>query len=88
MIGDHIDINTTGKTLVLPTEDAAILPSFNQSVLNSDRLTIAESPFGGLKGSGSPDSYFSEFKLSNIPKVFDVFSNGSLAQFLKAYGAI
>lgn len=35
-----------------------------------------------------PDSYFSEFKLSNIPKVFDVFSNGSLAQFLKGYGAI
>jgi len=35
-----------------------------------------------------PDSYFSEFKLSNIPKVFDVFSNGSLAQFLKVYGAI
>ena len=55
VIGDHIDINTTGKTLVLPTEDAAILPSFNQSVLDSNRLTIAESPFGGLKGSGSPD---------------------------------
>ena len=54
VIGDHIDINTTGKTLVLPTEDAAILPSFNQYVLNSDRLTIAESPFGGLK-TGSPD---------------------------------
>jgi hypothetical protein len=35
-----------------------------------------------------PDSYFCEFKLSNIPKVFDVFSNGSLAQFLKVYGAI
>jgi hypothetical protein len=35
-----------------------------------------------------PDSYFSEFELSLIPKVFDVFTNGSLTQFLKAYGAI
>jgi len=50
-----VTLETDGKVLVLPTEDAAILPSFNQSVLNSDRLTIAESPFGGLKGSGSPD---------------------------------
>ena len=35
-----------------------------------------------------PDSYFSEFELSLIPKVFDVFTNGSLTQFLKSYGAI
>lgn len=50
-----VTLSTDGKVLVLPTEDAAILPSYNDRVLDPNRLTIAESPFGGLKGSGSPD---------------------------------
>jgi len=50
-----ITLDTSGKVLVLPTENAAILPCFNEYTLNPNRLTIAESPFGGLKGSGSPD---------------------------------
>jgi len=53
--GNSITLDTSGKVLVLPTENAAILPCFNESTLNPNRLTIAESPFGGLKGSGSPD---------------------------------
>jgi len=56
VIGDHIDINTTGKTLVLPTEDAVKLPLFNEYTLSNTRLTIAESPFGGLKGVIPPDT--------------------------------
>jgi len=53
--GESLNVETTGKVLVLPSGNAAVLPSFNEYVLNSNRLTIAESPFGGLKGSGSPD---------------------------------
>jgi hypothetical protein len=53
--GESITINTAGKILVIPTGDALKLPSFNEYTLNSNRLTIAESPFGGLKGAGSPD---------------------------------
>lgn len=52
--GESISIDTTGKVLVLPTGNDT-LPLFNEKTLNSNRLTIAESPFGGLKGSGSPD---------------------------------
>jgi len=44
VIGDHIDINTTGKTLVLPTETEA-LPSFNERVLNPNR---GMSAFNGM----------------------------------------
>jgi len=50
-----ITLDTSGKVLVLPTENAAILPVFNEYVLNPNRLSITESPFGGLKGAGSPD---------------------------------
>ena len=50
-----ITLETDGEVLVLPTENAAVLPSYNEYVANTNRLTIAESPFGGLKGSGSPD---------------------------------
>jgi hypothetical protein len=53
--GENITINTAGKVLVIPTGDAVKLPNFNEYALNSNRLTIAESPFGGLKGAGSPD---------------------------------
>jgi predicted secreted protein len=53
--GESVTVNTEGKILVLPTGNADILPSFNEYTLNSNRLTILESPFGGLKGSGSPD---------------------------------
>ena len=50
-----ITLDTSGKVLVLPTEDSFILPCFNEYTRNPNRLTVAESPFGGLKGSGSPD---------------------------------
>ena len=50
-----ITLDTSGKVLVLPTGIPEVLPLFNESTLNPNRLTIAESPFGGLKGSGSPD---------------------------------
>jgi hypothetical protein len=53
--GESITIETEGKVLVLPTGNADVLPLFNEYTLNSNRLSIAESPFGGLKGSGSPD---------------------------------
>lgn len=53
--GESITIETEGKVLVLPSENPNILTSHNEYTLNSNRLTIAESPFGGLKGSGSPD---------------------------------
>lgn len=50
-----IKIDTKGKTVVVPTGNPTLLPLFNEYVENADRLTTAESPFGGLKGSGSPD---------------------------------
>jgi hypothetical protein len=53
--GESITIETEGKVLVLPSGNPDILPSHNEYTLNSNRLTIAESPFGGLKGSSSPD---------------------------------
>jgi hypothetical protein len=53
--GESITIETEGKVLVLPSGNPDILTSHNEYTLNSNRLTIAESPFGGLKGSGSPD---------------------------------
>jgi hypothetical protein len=53
--GESITIETEGKVLVLPSGNPNILPLNNEYTLNSNRLTIAESPFGGLKGSGSPD---------------------------------
>jgi hypothetical protein len=53
--GESVTLDVEGKNLVLPTGNAAILPRFNECTLDSNRLTIAESPFGGLKGSGSPD---------------------------------
>jgi hypothetical protein len=53
--GESITIETEGKVLVLPTGNADVLPLFNEYTINSNRLSIAESPFGGLKGSGSPD---------------------------------
>jgi hypothetical protein len=53
--GDSVSLDTSGKVLVLPSGNPDILPSHNEYVLNSNRLTIAESPFGGLKGPGSPD---------------------------------
>jgi len=55
VVGESISIDTEGKVLVLPTGNPTILPSFNEYTLNSNRLTVTESPFGGLKGSGSPD---------------------------------
>jgi hypothetical protein len=53
--GESITIETEGKVLVLPSGNPNILPLFNEYTLNSNRLSIAESPFGGLKGPGSPD---------------------------------
>jgi hypothetical protein len=53
--GESITIETEGKVLVLPSGNPNILPLNNEYTLNSNRLSIAESPFGGLKGSGSPD---------------------------------
>ena len=53
--GESVTLDTSGKVLVLPSGNSAVLPSFNEYTLNSNRLSIAESPFGGLKGSGSPD---------------------------------
>lgn len=53
--GESITIETEGKVLVLPSGNPDILPLNNEYTLNSNRLSIAESPFGGLKGSGSPD---------------------------------
>lgn len=55
VVGESITVDTAGKVLVLPSGNSAVLPSFNEYVLNPTRLTVAESPFGGLKGSGSPD---------------------------------
>lgn len=53
--GEALTIDTSGKVLVLPTGNPDLLASFNEYTLNSNRLTIAESPFGGLKGSTPPD---------------------------------
>lgn len=53
--GESFTLDTSGKILVLPSGNPDILPSHNEYTLNSNRLSIAESPFGGLKGSGSPD---------------------------------
>lgn len=53
--GDSVSLDTEGKVLVLPSGNPNILPLNNEYTLNSNRLSIAESPFGGLKGSGSPD---------------------------------
>jgi len=53
--GESITIETEGKVLVLPSGNPNILPLNNEYTLNSNRLSIAESPFGGLKGPGSPD---------------------------------
>ena len=52
--GNSISIDTSGKILVLPTGDSTKLPSFDEYT-NSNRLSVAESPFGGLKGSGATD---------------------------------
>ena len=53
--GDSVSLDTEGKVLVLPSGNPNIFPLNNEYTLNSNRLSIAESPFGGLKGSGSPD---------------------------------
>ncbi len=53
--GRSITVNTTGKVLVLHTGNPDILPLFNEKTLNPNRLSITESPFGGLKGSTVPD---------------------------------
>jgi hypothetical protein len=53
--GDSVSLDTEGKVIVLPSGNPNILPLNNEYTLNSNRLTISESPFGGLKGSGSPD---------------------------------
>lgn len=53
--GDHIKMDTKGKTLVVPTGNPTLLPLFNEYASNANRLTVAESPFGGLKGAYPPD---------------------------------
>lgn len=53
--GSSIKIDTKGKTVVVPTGNPTLLPLFNEYVENADRLTTAESPFGGMKGSYPPD---------------------------------
>jgi len=53
--GDSITLDTEGKVLVLPTGDVDVLPLYNEYTLNPNRLTTAESPFGGLKGSQAAD---------------------------------
>lgn len=53
--GNSIKLDTKGKTVVVPTGNPTLLPLFNEYVENADRLTTAESPFGGMKGSYPPD---------------------------------
>jgi hypothetical protein len=50
--GESITLETDGKVLVLPTSDNS-LPLWNQKTLDTNRLTITESPWGGLKGTFS-----------------------------------
>lgn len=46
-----VTVETAGKVLVLPTGNASIIPCFNEYTLSNSRLTLAESPFGGFKGT-------------------------------------
>lgn len=43
-----VSVNTIGETIVIPSGNSGVLPLFNEYVLSSNRLTIAESPYGGL----------------------------------------
>jgi hypothetical protein len=54
VVNGKATIKTKGKILAIPTGND-LLPLFNEKTLNPNRLTIAESPFGGLKGSYPPD---------------------------------
>jgi len=50
--GESITIETSGKVLVLPTENADVLPLFNEW---TEKPTVLRDNFGGLTGAGSPD---------------------------------
>jgi len=47
-----ITLETDGKVLVLPTENADVLPLYNEW---TEKPTVLRDNFGGLMGSGSPD---------------------------------
>lgn len=53
--GESIKVSTAGKKIVLPTGNPDLFPIFNEYAGNPQLVSIAESPFGGLKGSGAPD---------------------------------
>jgi hypothetical protein len=55
VVNGQATVNVKGKVLVIPSGDSAELQCFNEYPLNSNRLTTAESPFGGIKGVSSPD---------------------------------
>lgn len=53
--GESIKVSTAGNKIVLPTGKTDLLTTCNEFTGNPKLVSIAESPFGGLKGSGSPD---------------------------------
>jgi hypothetical protein len=46
--------STSGKILVLPTDNASLLPAYNETV-SINRVSAIESPFGGMKNNANPD---------------------------------
>jgi hypothetical protein len=54
-VGESVSIDPEGKVLVLPSGNPDIFPQFNEYTLNSNRLNISESTWGGVKGSVVPD---------------------------------
>lgn len=53
--GESIKVSTAGQKIATPTGNPNFLATCNEYKENQKLVSIAESPFGGLKGSGSPD---------------------------------
>lgn len=59
--GTSFTIPVKGQKIILPTKNVDALPFHNEFAVNNSRCTIAETPFGGMKGS-----YSSSFTVGSL----------------------
>ncbi len=75
--GGELSLDIEGDVLVAPTGNGDLLPLYNEYTNKSNRCSVVETPFGGMKGSGAPDYCPGTLNLINSDGIYLTDINGN-----------
>ncbi len=82
--GSTLTIDTNCSKLVIFTDDKVMIPSFNEHLGSSNRVTAAETPCGGIKNTYVPDMFPGTLSISGDGCYFQSIDGSYADKYLSA----